>query len=307
MNPLYYQPSGRFSVGGIVLLLLGGLVAAVPLAFAYTYAVWYIPFIYLNFFFTLIFGWAIGWVLQKLVKSGHLRNPTLAGLLGVVVGLWGWYVQWCVYITLLAGAGEVEQFGSRFSVAHTSFDFNFFLGFLLSPGETLSILPELAENGTWSLFKMNVSGVLLYLVWLAELALILVFSWILPMSKAKEPYSEVAEQWAEKTVLPHPAAHFDDPAATIAALEAADWNHLQLRPAQLSDTTSHGRLNVYRAPADPDCCYLSLENVSFELDKDGKSSEKTADVLEYLRVPPQTFQELHARFSAVEALNQEHS
>ncbi|SES84955.1 hypothetical protein [Hymenobacter actinosclerus] len=305
MNPLYYQPSGRFTVVGIILLLLGGLVAAVPLAFAYTYGVWYIPFIYLNFFFTVIFGGLLGWVLRKLVVAGKLRNPALAGLLGALVGVWGWYVQWCVYITLLAGAGEVEEFGSRFSVAHTAFEFEAFLYYLTNPGEVLSILPALAENGTWTLFKVTVSGVFLYLIWLVEFVIIVGFSWLLTRNKAKEPFSEMAGQWAEKVTLPRPAAHFADTTATTAALEAADWNHLQLHPTDLSDTAPHGRLHFYRAPADPDCCYLSLENVTFELDKDGKASEKTADVLEYLRVPPQAFQELNARFSAVQEVQQE--
>ncbi|SDX79728.1 hypothetical protein [Hymenobacter psychrophilus] len=304
MSALYYQPSGRFTVGGIILLLLGGLLAAVPLALAYIYGVWYIPFIYLNFFFTLIFAGLLGWVLQKLVRAGRIRNPTLAGLLGALVGIWAWYVQWCVYITLLAGSGEVEKFGSSFSVAHTAFEFEAFLYYLTNPGEVLSILPALAENGTWSISKLVVSGVLLYLVWLAEFVIIVVINWFMPRSEARHPYSEMAGQWAEKVTLPRQAAHFADPTATRTALETADWNHLQLRPAELSDTASHGRLHFYRAPADLDCCYLSLENVAFELDKDGKSTEKTTDVLEYLRVPPQAFQELNARFSAAEELRQ---
>ena len=300
MNPLYYQPSGRFTVSGLLGFLLAGLLAAVPLAFVYVYAVWYIPFIYLNFLFTLGLGFGLGLVLRIMTKVGRLRNPRLVGVLGVVVGLWAWYVQWCVYITLLAGAGEVEEFGSRFSVAHTSFDFDVFLGFLLSPGEVLSILPALAEEGTWSLFKVAVSGVFLYLIWLIEFVVILIFSWLMPQTQAAEPYSEVAGQWAEKQTLPGPAAHLPDTAAAKAALEAADWEHLQPRPAHMDATAPFARLHIFRSPADPDCCYLSLENVTIELDKDGKPSEKAVDVLEYLRITPAVCEELSARFRAPE-------
>lgn len=296
MSAFYYQPSGRFTTSGVILLLLGGLVAAVPLAFIYIYGVWYIPFIYLNFFFTLIFAGLLGWILQGLVQAGSIRNPALAGALGALVGVWAWYVQWCVYITLLAGAGEVESFGSSFSVAHTAFEPEAFLYYLTHPAEVLSILPVLAEEGTWSISKTVVSGLFLYLVWLAEFVLIVVICWYLPRNKAQKPYSEMAGQWAEKVSLPHPTAHFADTAATRAALEAADWHHLQLRPTDSSDIDPHGRLHFYRAPADADCCYLSLENVTYEIDKKGKSTAKSTDVLEYLRVSPQVFAELSARF-----------
>ncbi|MDU0369473.1 hypothetical protein ACFPAF_03635 [Hymenobacter endophyticus] len=297
MTNLYYQPSGRFTVSGVLGLLGAGAVVAVPLALLYVYAVWYIPFIYVNFAVTLGFGFGLGWALKKMVRAGKLRNPKLVGWLSVAIGVWAWYVQWCVYIALLAGAGETESLGSRASFTHTTFQEDVFLGSLLNPAAVFSVLPGLAEEGTWSIFKVTVSGVFLYLIWLAEFLIIVFLAWTLPHSEAGVPFSELAGEWAEKTTLPQRAVHFTDAAATKVALEAADWGHLQ--PHQQDAATGldpFGRLHFYRAPSDPECCYLSLENVTIELDKNGKSSEKTADVVEYLRVPPQVCTELHTRF-----------
>lgn len=297
MTNLYYQPSGRFTVSGILGLLGVGALVAVPLALLYVYAVWYIPFIYINFAVTLGFGLGLGWALKKMVRAGKLRNPRLVGWLSVAIGVWAWYVQWCVYIALLAGAGDTESLGSRASFTHTTFQEDVFLGSLFNPVAVLSVLPGLAEEGTWSIFKVTVSGVFLYLIWLAEFLIIVFFAWSLPHTEAGVPFSELADEWAEKTTLPQSAIHCADAAATKAALEAADWDHLQLRP-QDEDTAlaPFSRLHFYRAPSDPECCYLSLENVTIELDKNGKSSEKTADVVEYLRVPPRICTELHTRF-----------
>ncbi|RSK46147.1 hypothetical protein [Hymenobacter perfusus] len=297
MTNLYYQPSGRFTVSGILGLLGAGAVVAVPLALLYVYAVWYIPFIYINFAVTLGFGFGLGWALKKMVRVGKLRNPKLVGWLSVAIGVWAWYVQWCVYIALLAGAGETESMGSRASFTHTTFQEDVFLGSLLNPAAVFSVLPNLAEDGTWSIFSVTVSGVFLYLIWLAEFLVIVGLAWMLPHTEAGVPFSELADEWAEKTTLPQRSIHFLDTAATKAALEAADWNHLQ--PYQSEEATTlapFGRLHFYRAPSDPECCYLSLENVTIELDKNGKSSEKTADVVEYLRVPPRVCTELHTRF-----------
>ncbi|MBG8553390.1 hypothetical protein [Hymenobacter guriensis] len=293
--PVYYQPSGRFTVSGILGLLLVGAVAAVPLAFVYVYAVWYIPFIYINFALTLGFGLVLGYVLRTVTKAGKLRNPALVGWLGLAVALWAWYVQWCVYLTLLAGAGETESLGSRASFTHTTFDATVFLSLVLSPGTVLGALPSIATEGTWSIFGLTISGIFLYLIWLAEFLIIVLMTWNMPRSQAEVPFSELSNEWAEKLTLPRPAAPFSDAVATKLALEAADWNHLELHTSE-DELAPFGRLHVYRAPSDPDCCFLSLENVTMETDKKGKPSEKTADVLEYLRVPPHVCQELSTRF-----------
>jgi hypothetical protein len=294
---LYYQPSNRITIGGIFLFVLLGAVAAVLLAFAYVYASWYIPFIYINVVLTLAFGAFLAVVLKLQTKAGKLRNPALVGWLALAIGLWAWYVQWAVYLTLLNGAGETEHAGRRFSITHTTFELDTFLGIITRPDLILGMLPRLAEDGVWSIFTVTVSGFLLYLVWFAELAILLVFPWIVARSEAGVPFSERAGQWAEKLTFPQPAVAFPDPEATKAALEAADWGHLQ--PLADEETPgTYGLLHLYHAPNDEDCCYLSLENVTIEVDSKGKSSKKMVDVLEYLHVSPQVCRDLHARFGS---------
>ncbi|TGE21820.1 hypothetical protein E5K00_16265 [Hymenobacter aquaticus] len=291
----YYQPSGRITLGGLLGFVLLGAVAAVGLAFAYVYATWYIPFIYINVLLTLGFGAVLGYVLNRMTTVGKLRNPALVGWLALAVGLWAWYVQWAVYLTLLNGAGETEHAGHRFSITHTSFEPDTFLGLLTRPDLVLSMLPRIAEEGIWSIFTVKVSGFVLYLVWLAELAILLVFPWIVAHTEAAAPFSERAGQWAEKHILPQPATAFPDAEATKTALEAARWDHLQPLAAEEA-ANPYGRLILHTAPHDEDCCFLSLENVTIEVDDKGKSSEKTADVLQYLQVSPQVCRDLHARF-----------
>lgn len=288
----YYQPSNRMPLGGTLSALLLGLPTAVVLAFVYVYAVWYIPLVYLNFFFTLGFGFGMGWVLKQAIRTGKLRSPRQAGWLAVAVGLWGWYVQWAVYAVLLMNAGTTEEVGSRFSYTPTSFDAQMFLSLLGQPGTLLGLLPRLAAEGTWGIFGVTVSGIFLWLIWLVEAGMLLFLPWSMAQDQAGAPFSEKANEWAEKARVPKRVPYALEPGVLKAAFESGDFTHL----APHTGGAPFARLHLYTAPNDADCCYLSLENVVIETDKNGKPSEKTTDVLQYLRVSSVLCQELHERF-----------
>ncbi|HNY29891.1 MAG TPA: hypothetical protein PKO15_03300 [Fibrobacteria bacterium] len=92
--PTSYTPSGRFNP--IALLLLPAtLLTVIPLmSTAYAYAIWYVPFVYLNAIFALILGGLTGVVINLLVISiGKVRNNALAIAFTVVGALVSIYVQ----------------------------------------------------------------------------------------------------------------------------------------------------------------------------------------------------------------------
>ena len=64
-NERYYQESGIIGAQGILLLSLAGILTTGILGVIYAYAVFYIPFIYLNVILTVLFGLAIGWVMAQ--------------------------------------------------------------------------------------------------------------------------------------------------------------------------------------------------------------------------------------------------
>ena len=59
-TPDVYKHSGRSGALGVPLALVAGLAAACLLGAGYAFAVNWIPFIYINFFVTLGFGFAVG-------------------------------------------------------------------------------------------------------------------------------------------------------------------------------------------------------------------------------------------------------
>ena len=297
----YYQPSNRFSVGGVLLLLCVGILAAGLLAFIYVYAVWYIPFIYINFLLTLVFGFLLGVVLAQLVRTGKLRNPALVTGLATGVALAACYVQWALYLTLVLNTTSVESLGRRASVAHTSFSADVMMSILLHPGSIVEAMSELASSGSWSLMGVTPSGIFLYLIWLVEAAIIVVAAVMLARIQSTEPFSETANEWAEEEELPVLIAHINDPAATKMSLEAGDFS--ALRPASEDAEKMFARLKLHCAPNDTDCAFLSLENVKVSFDDKGKKSEATTNVVEYLRVSAQRCQELRSSYRLASVAN----
>lgn len=74
-----YRHSGKFNPAGVI-AAPAAAVLGVPLGLAYAYLLHWIPFIYINFFLTLGYGFAFGWVTTRVLKATQVRNvPVAAG------------------------------------------------------------------------------------------------------------------------------------------------------------------------------------------------------------------------------------
>ena len=295
---LYYQPSNKLPIGGVLLFLLGGALASAVLAFVYIYAIWYIPFVYINFFLCLGFGLVLGGVLMLLARAGKLRSPVGVGMLALLVGLVAVYLQWSVYLTLLFNS-ETTGTG-RNADTTTSFGAGMWADVLSHPGAMWEAIGKINETGTWSLKGATPSGLFLWVIWLIELVIILGGAYLLARSQADEPFSEAANEWADEEMLPHPIGFAQDVAQTRTALETGQYHALTPHVAQ-SEIDPFARLKLHRAPNDPACQYLTLENVTTKVDDKGKATQTTATVVQHLAITPAAYEELKKRFGTLPA------
>ena len=74
----FYRPSGRVDLLRGILALNAGILLVFVLALVYSYAVRYIPFLYLNALFTLGFAVVIGFTAVILNRHARNRNRILA-------------------------------------------------------------------------------------------------------------------------------------------------------------------------------------------------------------------------------------
>ncbi|MBK7885415.1 MAG: hypothetical protein IPJ81_17725 [Chitinophagaceae bacterium] len=86
----YYKPSGRFSPISIVFLIIICSIAIPILGFLYSYAIWYIPFIYINFIITGLLGYATALLISRtVIRPGKVGNNLMSLLFGFIGGLAG--------------------------------------------------------------------------------------------------------------------------------------------------------------------------------------------------------------------------
>ncbi|MBD2770323.1 hypothetical protein IC235_20745 [Hymenobacter sp. BT664] len=293
---LYYQPSNRMPLGGVLLFLLGGVVTAAVLALVYIYAEWYIPFVYINVFFCLGFGLLLGAVLMILVRAGKLRSPRGVLILVLLVGLAAVYLEWGVYLTLLFNS-ETTGTG-RDADTSTSFSTSLLASILTSPGQMWEAIEKINKTGTWSVKRTTPTGVFLWVVWSIEALIIVGGAYLLAYSQAEEPFSELANEWADEETLAHPVGYLQDEASSRTALESGQF-HLLTPHLATSKTEPFARLKLYRAPNDATCQYLTLENVTTTLDSKGESSESTTTVVQYLAISTAIYEDLKARFGTL--------
>lgn len=297
MNP-YYKPSNKMPLAGSLALLAGGIVAALVLALVYIYAVWYIPFVYINFFLCLGFGLVLGAVLAVLARVGKLRNPGAVGALALLVGLVAVYLEWGVYLTLLFNS-ETTGTGAAADTS-TSFNFSLFTDILTHPSAMWLAMRKVNETGTWSLKGSTPSGVFLGVIWVIEALLILGGAYLMAKAQATEPFSETSNEWATEETLAHPIAFAQDAATTRTALETGQFHHLTPHISAVAEDP-FARLKLHSAPNDHTCRYLTLENVTTTIDKKGKASQSTTTVIQHLAISPATFDELQRRFGQLPA------
>lgn len=293
---LYYQPSNKMPLGGALLFLLMGTAIAGLLALVYVYAIWYIPFVYINFFICIGFGFVLGAVLMTLVRLGHLRNPRIVAALGFVVGAAAMLLQWGVYLTLLFNS-ETTGTGPDADTS-TSFSMALFTDMVSNPTGMWNLMQKINETGTWSIRNSApASGVFLWLIWVLEAAIVVGSATLLARSQADEPFSEATNQWADEEDLAHPVGYAADVEAMRRALETGQFQALTPFQAE-SDEASFARLKLHCVTDDASCQYLTLENVTTKLDDKGKPKETKATVVERLAISRATYQDLKARFGA---------
>lgn len=295
MLATYYQPSNKMPLGGVLTTLLGGLLAAVPLALAYVYLTWYVPLVYFNVCFTAILGGAVGAVVHRLARRGHLRSRGGVAWLALLVGLATVYLQWAMYLTLVMNAT-----GSG-SDTSTSFEAGTCGALLLNPAAMGKMMRLLSADGTWSVLGVQPSGTFLWLIWLAEAAAIVLIALTYGADRVAGPYSEAARAWASEEKLPQLLAPQPDLAATRAALEAGRFEQV-LQPAASHDATPGElwQLRLHRVPGDDSCHYLSLDKLTRKLDKKGQPETSTDPLIQHLAISPARYAALAARFGAAQ-------
>jgi hypothetical protein len=203
----FYQPTGLFSGGDILITLAAVGVISSVLAVPYALILWYCPIVYLAVFLPLGYAKLTALACGFAVRRGKLRSPHVASAVGGIGCLMGWYMSWAAWAVMVKNIYEQGSFNiivKSVPVVETSLPFFQPFAQALSPLEIFRLIQDVGPWGLWSVEGYVVSGVLLYVTWGLEAIVFIFFASRFFASYGSEPFSERTYKWFPKQVLSVP-------------------------------------------------------------------------------------------------------
>ena len=261
---LYYKPSGDVTMAGMFGGLAGGLVAGAVLAFAYTYIIYYVPFIYLNFLCTIGFAAALGFTVGFIMRWGKVRNPAYGACFSFLVGAAALYISWAVWLAVLLTTDE-EPLSALMIVQHP-----------LLMWETIV---RVNEVGAWKMYGSTVSGFALWAVWLIEALVILIgvpaMTW---GALVADPFCESCQTWCalEKGLLMIGEAESGELKRRV---EAKDFDHFKHVGGKREDALNWHRVDLHQCPHCGKTNALSMYIEKLSTDSKGNTKVESSQIV----------------------------
>jgi hypothetical protein len=287
MSAQYYKKSGRVSLPAFLAALIFGGLTAIVLGVVYAYAAFYNPVIYIQFIGTLLFGALVGYVVTKAaigLKSRNTLMDMLALLIVTGLAIWVYWAYWA----------HISGYGDRAFISLSLQD-KFMAGplaawsYAFDPGQGLGnfygfSIGKRGSNG------MGFSGSELHYFWWAEIALIVLSSLaaMLLVNMDSAPYNEKTKRASTLTLKTRGHGFDGDEEGYVSAFEKGDFSAL-LALSPVPDSIENGatgaEVKLYRDAEDPAFNLLSVEKLTYEIDKDdGKVSSSEDNVITHLYI-----------------------
>jgi hypothetical protein len=262
-----YKHSGAIGTMGPIYVTAVGFIAAALLGVVYTYAAVWIPFIYITFFLTLGFGFALGLAVSYAAKAGKVRNPTVTLLFGLIFGCIGLYVAWAFDASV-----RVEDFDK----------------ILWNPDELMAYMQWGYENGFWTIGRGgggNVTGIFLAIVWIIEACIIVGLATIIaPSAIGSQPFCEDSNAWTTTEEDVARLALLDEDDGLLERLLEGDITAIGDFPQADADAVAYLRLDLATCPECPNCNWLTVNVVVHGVDKEGKPTTEVTPLVEHMEI-----------------------
>ena len=257
MSSLYYKPSGKFSISGLVMAIGLGVAGMAIGSWVYGYLMAWIPFVYVLVFGVIGYACAGAFVAGGGIAVGKIRNIPVALVIGTVVGAFAVYAAWVTWYYAWTSQQE----------------------FVYRPEKLLGVIQTLAVNGVWGMSGFTPTGWGLYLFWIVE-ALGIMAGTIFGAytAVADTPFCEDCEVWL-------------DDAQVIGAFENSPYVQEVQKGLEMERVDVLDKLVPIEQRDDSfllaslECCgecnkfkLLSMKQVQITLDDDNKE-QKQEDVL----------------------------
>lgn len=263
----FYRHSGKAPILGLLLMGITGLIVTPILGVIYGYLLWYIPFIYINFFVVLGYAFGVSFVLGKMAKTGKIRNMFLLTLIGLFFGLLAEYIGWVSWLAALVG--------------DPSFMIEFFF-----PLDILYIITEIAKEGIWSVSDVTPTGGFLYFIWFIEACMVIgIITYSTVTSLSKVPFCEDSDTWTERKGVIAAFAPIADKSSFKAAIEQGNFSRFsELQPVR--EGNKFTIIELYECPTCKNFQVINVKDLTITRDSKGRQNNKEKAIVSNLIVMP---------------------
>ncbi len=269
---VYYKHSGAIGWTGPIYMVIFGTVVTLVLSIIYGYAIYNIPFIYLNFFITLFYGAIVGYTISFAGELGKVRNMGILVLFGFVFGLLAEYAGWVSWIS--AAIGE-------FAI----------LTIFFSPGVILYIIQVGAEEGIWSIFGWTPTGLALYIIWGIE-AIMVVGAVVLTAigSLIFTPFCERCNRRVEQKETISLLEPITNPNELKAQLEQGNYTSLNVLKRVEAGSKLNTELELSQCPTCQQFHLLTVKSVTIKVDSKGEGETERNNIVKNLLLDTNTYE-----------------
>lgn len=306
-----YRPDGGFSVPGVGMLVSALVLIGAALGFV---AHWVSQYIYLILLFPALIGLALGFVGQRMVRTGHVRNPLIGGLAGLLGGVLAMgMMHYFDYETfkkevealqpeIRALAQMTPQQRAQVLREDLTVKQRQELEMVLKAVKVASFFQymdleaqrgvELKKTGS-SVGGINLGYWGSYTYWIIEVLIVAGITLAMVKEACRQPYCTGCDQWKTLRLL----GYFGSgPAMVAAAIRSGDLNSIR----EMTPTSNPTDLRL-TAAACTSCMGQGDVDLKLEsLSTDNKGNVKPTTVA-HVRYPAGAFPYLEALFAAPEA------
>lgn len=273
------SPTSKAPASGLLLTLLVGLVTALILSPVYAYILRYMPFIYVNFLFTLGFGYVLGGMVSKSSMWGKIRSTAPLYIIAFITALVAEYAQWVVTIYIYT-----DQW-------------------VVLPTEVLDTVIRLGKIGLWSLESHTVKGSTLYGIWGLEALVIFGLTFYAVMDgTSRRIFCETCSKWVTDASSIKALQISTDMMALVEQIKAGSFEKLktletmEVNPSPDEKTMALPEprllLELFECASCTGLYRLSLSQMSYSYDKEGDMESKRKVLIDRMEIDAETFKSL---------------
>lgn len=211
---MYYQHSGRFSLGGLALGLIFGTVGGLILAYAYGKGLVLIPEAHLAAFAAVVFGLLAGTATGVGLVWGHVRNKAMALSAGALTSTMALYLSWPIWLATIFRTNSGRHLNWIKLAKH--------------PASVWSLVQWVNHTGTWGLDSSKATtGWTLWAIWGLEAVTVVGLGMMAAGSRVQiRPYCEACGRWC-RSVRPFLLDPVPDVNQLKLQLENKDFRQLE--------------------------------------------------------------------------------